>query len=213
MRLVLLGPPGAGKGTQAARLSEKLSIPRISTGDMLRDELNRGTALGRAAEEYMRKGVLAPDDIIIEMVRRRAGQADCGEGFILDGFPRNIRQAEALEELGPVDLVLYLELGEEDVVQRLTDRRVCRECQFVYNLRFSPPKVEGKCDICGGELFQRHDDKEEVVRQRFRTYRERTRPLVEYYEARSILGRIDASGTIEETSQAVQEALQFRGLL
>ncbi|MFQ5838255.1 MAG: adenylate kinase [Thermoplasmata archaeon] len=213
MKLALFGPPGAGKGTQASRLSEVLSIPVVATGDMLRLEVSGETDLGRKARGYMKRGQLVPDDIIIQMVERRLSREDCQKGFILDGFPRNIAQARALEDLVSVDLVIYLEVGEEEVVERFSGRLACRECQSVYNLKFSPPKVEGKCDLCGGELYQREDDREDVVRERFRTYRERTQPLVDYYQSKSILERAEGSGTIEEVSEKIHTVLRSRGLM
>lgn len=213
MKLVVLGPPGAGKGTQAAKLSGELSLPRIATGDMLRLEVSSGTELGKEAEGYMRRGLLVPDEIIIEMVRERVSHDDCKGGFILDGFPRNMAQAKTLEALGPMDLVIYLDAGEEEVVERLVGRRACRECQAVYHLRFSPPKADGRCDLCGGRLHQREDDREGVVRERFRTYRERTQPLVQYYQAKSILEKVEGLGTIEEISRSIRETLESRGLI
>lgn len=208
-----MGPPGAGKGTQAARLAERLGVPRIATGDMLRMEVNSSTDLGKRAERYMRRGVLVPDEIIIEMVKRRVSQEDCQGGFVLDGFPRNIRQAEALEDLGTVDIVLYLEVEEGEVVERLSGRRSCSNCQAVYHVRFSPPMMGGKCDRCGGDLYQREDDREKVVRQRFQTYRESTQPLVDYYETKSVLEKVSGDGTIEQISQNLLKVLQSRGLL
>ncbi len=208
-----MGAPGAGKGTQASILSKEFSVPKIATGDMLRLEADDGTELGKGAEEYMRKGLLVPDGMIIEMVRRRLAREDCGEGFILDGFPRNLKQARALEGMGSVDLVIYLEVGEEDAIERFADRRACSECQAVYHLRFSPPRSSDKCDLCGGELYQREDDREEVVLRRFRTYREMTKPLVDFYRDRSVLEVVRGSGSIEEVSQAIRDTLHSRGIV
>lgn len=213
MRIVLLGPPGAGKGTQASKLSEEFHIPKVATGDMLRAEVSGGSDLGRRAQEYMRRGELVPDDIIIRMIEARLSEEDCRRGFILDGFPRNIAQARALEGIVTIDLVIHIDVDEEEVVERFTGRLACRQCQAVYHRRFNPPLHEGVCDACGGELYQRVDDREEVVRQRFRTYREATQPLIEFYRSRAILERVDGSGTIEEVAAHIREVLASRGLV
>ncbi|HEY8414917.1 MAG TPA: adenylate kinase, partial [Thermaerobacter sp.] len=186
MRWIFLGPPGAGKGTQAARLAERAGVPQISTGDMLRAAVRAGTPLGLEAKRYMDAGQLVPDDVTIAIVRERLAQDDCRRGFLLDGFPRTVPQAEglaaALEELGVgLDGVLYFDVPDEVVVERLSGRRVCPECQATYHVRFDPPREAGRCDRCGAALVQRHDDREETVRERLAVYRRQTEPLVDYY--------------------------------
>jgi len=206
VNLVLLGPPGAGKGTLAARLVEAFGFVHLSTGDILREEVKKGSELGKLAQGYMERGELVPDEVILGMVRERVdGKSD---GFLFDGFPRTIAQAEGLEEILPVHLAIYLELPEEEVVRRLSARRVCKQCGANYNLITQPPKVPGVCDRCGGELYQRPDDNEEVIRNRFRVYTEQSAPLIDYYERKGILVRVDASLPPEEVFRRVAEALR-----
>ncbi len=213
MNVILLGPPGGGKGTQAKRIVEKYGIPHIATGDILRDAVAKGTELGKKAKEYMDRGELVPDEIVIGIVKERLKQPDCEKGFLLDGFPRTIKQAEALDEMlkelgKKIDAVIYIDVPEEEVVKRIAYRRVCRNCGAVYNLIYSPPKEDNKCDKCGGELYQRDDDREEVVRQRFKVYMENTAPLIEYYERRGILYRVDGTKSIDEVWQQIDGILQ-----
>ncbi len=213
MNIILLGPPGGGKGTQAKRIVEKYGIPHIATGDILRDAVAKGTELGKKAKEYMERGELVPDEIVIGIVKERIKKPDCEKGFLLDGFPRTINQAEALDdmlkELGKkIDAVIYIDVPEDEVVKRISYRRSCRKCGAVYNLIYSPPKEDNKCDKCGGELYQRDDDKEEVVRQRFKVYMENTAPLIEYYEKRGILYRVDGTKSIDDVWQQIDEVLQ-----
>ncbi|MGY4706444.1 adenylate kinase [Candidatus Bipolaricaulota sp. J31] len=206
MNLVLLGPPGAGKGTLAARLVEAFGFVHLSTGDILREEVAKGSELGRLAKGYMERGELVPDEVILGMVRERVdGKTD---GFLFDGFPRTIAQAEGLEEILPVHLVIYLDLPEEEVVRRLSARRVCRKCGANYNLITQPPEAPGVCGRCGGELYQRPDDREEVIRNRFRVYLEQSAPLIGYYEEKGILRRVDASLSPDEVFQRVAEVLR-----
>ncbi|RLE35899.1 adenylate kinase, partial [Candidatus Acetothermia bacterium] len=166
-KIILLGPPGAGKGTQAKRIVAKTGLLHLSTGDILRDEVARGTELGKQAKAYMDRGDLVPDELIIGMIRGRIEDAD---GFILDGFPRTVAQAEALERITPVDVVIDIELERDEVIRRLSSRRVCRNCGRIYNLISNPPKLDGKCDACGGELYQRDDDRPEVIENRYDVY-------------------------------------------
>jgi len=206
VNLVLLGPPGAGKGTLAARLVEEFGLVHLSTGDILREEVARGSKLGKLAEDYMDRGELVPDEVILGMVQERVdGETD---GFLFDGFPRTIAQAEGLERILPVHLVVYLDLPEEEVVRRLSARRVCKQCGANYNLLTQPPGVPGKCDRCGGELYQRPDDREEVIRNRFRVYLEQSAPLVGYYEKKGLLRRVDASLSPDEIFRKVAEVLR-----
>ncbi len=212
MRLILLGPPGAGKGTQAKLLVDRLEIPQVSTGDMLRAAVKDGTPLGREAKAYMDRGALVPDGVIIGLVRERLQQPDCARGYILDGFPRTVAQAEALgstlEALrASLDHVLSLEVPPEDLVLRIAGRRTCRNCGAMYHVRFSPSKVEGRCDACGGPTYQRDDDREETVRRRLQVYTEQTAPLVSFYEARSLLRRVSGTGEIAEIFQRITAAL------
>lgn len=197
MRLVFIGPPGIGKGTYAAAVSQKYGIPHISTGDILRDEVKRGTELGRRVKEYLDKGVLVPDELIIEMVRERLSQGDCRRGFILDGFPRTMRQAEELDRITKIDLVLNFVAPEEVIVDRISGRRICRVCGAIYHVKYMPPKVPGVCDKCGGELYQRDDDKPEVVRRRLEVFKAQFEPIVSYYRGRGLLVEIDASERAE----------------
>jgi adenylate kinase len=210
VRIVLLGPPGAGKGTQAERLAERFAIPHIASGDLFRENLARGTELGTMAKEYMNRGDLVPDDVTVGMIVD--GLRRVPRGFVLDGFPRNVRQAEALErELEssgpPLDAVLGFALDEEVAVKRVAGRRTCRTCQRVYNVEFDPPKVPDLCDVCGGRLFQRDDDDEETVRRRLEVYRESTAPLLKFYSDRGLLREIDADAPEAEVTRRAVAAL------
>ena len=201
MNLIFLGAPGAGKGTQAKKVSEKYGIPQISTGDMLREAVAKGTGLGKKAKEYMDKGELVPDEIVIGIVKERLQQPDCERGFILDGFPRTLAQAKALDEMlkelnKKIDGVINIAVPEEEVVKRIVNRRTCRNCGAVYHLIYNPPKEDNKCDKCGGELYQRDDDKEETVRERFRVYKQNTEPLIDYYRKKGVLYDVDGTKDI-----------------
>jgi adenylate kinase len=212
LRLVIFGPPGAGKGTQAKLLSERLGVPHIATGDMLREAVKAGTRLGGLAKKYMDEGRLVPDEVVIGMVEERLRHPDCSKGFILDGFPRTIEQAEALdrelEKLGlKLDAVLNLEVGDEEVVKRIALRRTCRSCGAVFHLIFNPPRREGVCDRCGGELYQRDDDREEVVRNRLKVYRQQTKPLLEFYRRRGLLRDVNGERSIEDVFKEILAAL------
>jgi len=208
MNLIMLGPPGAGKGTQAKMLVEKFGIPQISTGDMLREAVKQGTELGKKAKEYMDKGVLVPDDIVIGIVKERLSQPDCEKGFILDGFPRTILQAEALDEalteLGKkIEYAINIDVPEDELIKRLSGRRTCRKCGAMYHVIFNPPKEEGKCDKCGGELYQRDDDKEETIKKRLEVYKSQTQPLIDYYQKKGNLVNVSGTGSIQEIFEEV----------
>ncbi len=213
MNLILIGAPGAGKGTQAKKIVEKYGIPHIATGDILREAVAKGTELGKKAKEYMDRGELVPDEVVIGIVKERLKRPDCEKGFLLDGFPRTLKQAEALdemlEELGKkLDAVIYIDVPEEEVVRRIVNRRTCRNCGAVYHLIYAPPKEPNKCDKCGGELYQRDDDKEETVRARFKVYMEQTSPLIEYYKKKKVLYSVDGTKTIDEVFDQIDEILR-----
>lgn len=208
MRLVLLGPPGSGKGTQGARLAEALGVPRISTGDILRRNVAGGTELGKRAKAFMESGKLVPDELVIAMTAERLKEPDARDGFVLDGFPRTIAQAEALSKLTPLDAVVNLFLEPEELVKRSAGRRVCPKCESVYHLVSNPPKKDGICDKCGTPLVIRPDDREEVVRTRIETYERQTAPLVHYYRERGLLREVYASGVIGEIGERIQETLR-----
>jgi adenylate kinase len=194
-RIVLFGPPGAGKGTQAKLLAERTGLVHLSTGDILRDEVAHRTELGRRAKGYMDRGELVPDGLVIDMTREWIGRSD---GFILDGFPRTVAQAEALVAITPLDLVVNIALAREEVIRRLSARRVCRRCGKIHNLLFDPPKVDSRCNACGGELFQRDDDRAEVIENRYDVYMEATVPLVAFYRTRKLLREVDGSRPQED---------------
>ena len=210
MKLILLGAPGAGKGTQAEILSAKLGIPTISTGNILRAAVKEGTPIGLEAKRYMDAGQLVPDSVIIGIVAQRLEQPDCAHGFILDGVPRTIGQAEALDAAGVTfDHVLSIEISDEEIEERMEGRRVCQSCGAPYHVKAKPPKREGVCDSCGGALIQRDDDKPETVRHRLEVYHQETEPLKDYYQAKGILVPVDNQDTIEGTTQVIMEALQI----
>ncbi len=212
--LVFLGPPGAGKGTYAKALVEILKIPHISTGDMFREAARSGTELGRKIKEIMERGDLVPDELVNEMVKERLSRDDCKDGFILDGYPRTVAQAEALDsilrDLGTkLTYAIFFEVPEEVVVQRLTNRRICPKCGRIYNLLTMPPKEDELCDVCKVKLVQRDDDKEEVVRRRYKVYMENTVPVVEYYQKKDKLRKIDGTIGVENV---VEEILNLLGV-
>lgn len=212
MRLILLGPPGAGKGTQAKRLTERLGVPQISTGDMLRRHVAEGTALGRDAKAYMDRGALVPDAVLVGMIRERFQAPECARGCVLDGFPRTTAQAEALAEMlravgSRLDGVVSLEVSEGLLVRRLAGRWTCRACQAMYHETDNPPRAAGRCDGCGGELSQRDDDRTETIQRRVRVYREQTEPLIGYYGRAGLLRRVDGEGTPDEVFGRIVRAL------
>ena len=207
MKLILLGAPGAGKGTQAEVLCKELAIPTISTGNILRAAIKDGTPTGMKAKSFIDAGQLVPDEVIIGIVNERLAQADCAGGYILDGVPRTIAQAEALEKAGiTFDAVVSIEISEDEILRRMSGRRVCEACGSSYNVVAVPPRVEGICDNCGGKLIQRKDDTPETVRERLKVYHAETEPLTDFYAARGLLRSV-ASGTKEETTRAILEAL------
>jgi adenylate kinase len=216
MRLVLVGPPGAGKGTQAEFVAAHLAVPKISTGDIFRASVAAGTPLGVEARRYMDSGQLVPDQVTIDMVRDRLAEADAADGFLLDGFPRTVPQAVALDKLLAdlgvgLDLVLELVVDDDEVIRRLSGRRTCRGCGKIWHIIFDPPSREGFCDRCGGELYQRDDDKSETVTERLRVYARDTAPLVDYYGAQGRLVGIDATGPVEDVTVRAIDALRSYG--
>ena len=207
MKLIILGPPGAGKGTQAQLLEERLNIPQISTGDLLRKAVEDRTELGRTAKGFMDSGKLVPDNLIIELIKQRIKEADCKKGYILDGFPRTLSQAKTLESLDNINIVLNIVIGEIVLIERLTSRRTCSRCNAIYNLVGKPPKVEGICDICGGKLYQRDDDNEETVKKRLETYKKQTEPLINFYENLGLLKNVLSGKNIQETFKRICELI------
>jgi adenylate kinase len=213
VRIVLVGPPGAGKGTQAQFIASHLAIPRISTGDIFRYNVTNSTELGRMAREFMDRGDLVPDEVTVAMVRARLGEDDAREGFLLDGFPRNVPQAETLKKMlaewdTKLNVVLELVVDEDEVVRRLSWRRTCRRCERVWHILYDPPVRAGICDDCGGELFQRDDDSEDTIRHRLEVYAEQTAPLVSFYADEGTLVGIDATGPVEEVTSRAYAALR-----
>lgn len=212
MRLIFLGPPGVGKGTQSKKLSDVMGIPKISTGDILRDSVSNKTEMGLKAKAFMDKGQLVPDEVVVGIIRDRLKGEDCKNGFILDGFPRTLAQAEALESMLDamnlkIDHVLDFGLDDRELVRRLSGRRTCSSCKTVYHTEYDPPSVEGVCDQCQGKLVQREDDRAETVQSRLVVYQTHTKPLIEYYEGKNIVSRIDSTGTPEEVFGRVKGRL------
>jgi adenylate kinase len=206
MILVFLGPPGAGKGTQAKLLSQRMEFLHLSTGDLLREAVKNQTPLGKRAKEYMDRGELVPDELIVQLIEETMPK---GGNVILDGFPRTVNQALALEEMlkgkgEKISKVLFFDVPDEVIIDRLSGRRVCSKCGAVYHVKYNPPKVEGMCDLCGGSLVQRDDDKEEVVKKRLEVYRKQTQPLIEFYQDRGIIYRLDAEKGVEELFEEVK---------
>ena len=213
MDIILLGPPGSGKGTQAQKMVERYHIPQISTGDILRGSVKEQAPLGVEAQRYMDQGKLVPDEVVVGIVRERLKESDCKGGFILDGFPRTVPQAEALDStLGEmkrgINHVVSIEVPNEELIKRLTGRRTCRSCGAMYHIIFDPPAKEGVCDKCGGELYQRDDDQEETIRARLQVYEEQTAPLIAYYRGKGLLRAIDGVGAIEEIFQNIVQAIE-----
>ena len=214
MNLILLGPPGAGKGTQAQMIVERYHIPQISTGDILRKAVKEGTPLGKKAKAFMDQGQLVPDEVVIGIIDARLRAPDCNPGFILDGFPRTIAQAEALQPIlnkmgKSIDHVINIEVDTEELVRRLTGRRTCKNCGAMFHILFHPPKVEGICDRCGGTLYQREDDKEETIRIRLNEYQRQTAPLIQYYQLKNCLRSIQGVGGQEEIFERIVRLLDM----
>lgn len=214
MIIVLLGGPGSGKGTQAKKLTEKLGIPQISTGDIFRAALKEATPMGLKAKTYMDKGELVPDDVVIGVVEERLAKPDLAKGYMLDGFPRTLPQAQALDAMlkkqgKAIDHAILVDVPDEELVARLSGRRTCRNsaCGAMFHVMFNPPKQEGVCDVCGGELYQRDDDKEEVIRERLAVYNKQTAPLIEFYEKQGLLRRVKGVGPIDEIFASIEKIL------
>ncbi len=213
MRLVLLGPPGAGKGTQASAIVKKYNIPHISTGDIFRENIKQGTELGKKAKEYIDKGLLVPDDIVVSIVKDRILEEDCKNGFLLDGFPRTLNQGEALDdELSQMNLkldkVININVEKEVLIERTIGRRICKDCGATYHIKFNPPVKEGICDNCGGKLYQRDDDTQETVEKRIEVYQKQTKPLIDYYTKKGLILNVDGTKKISEIFDEIVEALE-----
>ena len=208
MKLILLGAPGAGKGTQAEQICEKLSIPAVSTGNIIRESMKQGTEMGKKAKSFVDAGQLVPDEVVIGIIKERLSEKDCENGFILDGFPRTIPQAEALDKMGiDIDTVLSIEVADEKIVKRMSGRRVCEKCGASYHIEYKKPKVEGVCNLCGGKLVCRKDDAPETVLDRLRVYHEQTEPLKDYYEKTGKLKTVEGQEELSDTTALVFRAL------
>ena len=209
MRIVMLGPPGAGKGTYASRLNVSLGIPHISTGDMVRDEIKAQTELGKKIKQYSDKGELVPDNIIIQLLAERLKKPDCKKGFILDGFPRTINQAEALGKISKIDVVVNINVPDSIIITRLSNRVTCKKCGAIYNLLTLKPKKEGICDSCGGELYQRYDDKPKVIQERLNVYSKNTEPLIKYYKDKRLLKDVQCNDLMTPPEAIVAQILKI----
>ena len=215
MKIVLLGPPGAGKGTQAKSISKKYEIPHISTGDIFRKNISNETALGKEAKKYIDKGLLVPDEVTIDLIKNRLMEDDCKDGFLLDGFPRTKKQAEAFDKLleetnDELNFVLLIDVLEDDILERMTGRRVCSNCGASYHIKFNPPKIEEKCDLCNGDLIQRKDDTKDTVLDRIKVYNEQTQPLIKYYKDKNLLFSVDGALDINEVFNRICSILGER---
>jgi adenylate kinase len=215
VRIVLLGPPGAGKGTQARALGALWNIPQVASGDLLRAAVREKSELGREAARYMDRGQLVPDELVLKLIAERLARPDAKKGFILDGFPRNVSQAETLAKMleqtgSKLDKVVAVMVPDEEIVKRISGRRTCKNCAAMYHVTFEPPKKPGVCDTCGGELYQREDDAEETVRERLKVYSEATRPLLDHYGRLGILAKVDGVGRPDEIEKRILNALQAK---
>ncbi|NPA99644.1 MAG: adenylate kinase [Crenarchaeota archaeon] len=213
MKIILIGPPGAGKGTYAKYFSKKYCIPHISTGDIFRAEIANGTELGKKIKEYVEKGLLVPDEIVIEVVKKRLSQPDTQKGFILDGFPRTIKQAEALDQFAKIDAAVHIYIDMEEAVRRLSNRYVCPKCGRSYNLLFNPPKNDLTCDDCGTKLIRRKDDEPEIIRKRYKIYYETFQPIIDYYKKKNILIEIDNTQGSDKGIPLLERILKEKGIL
>ncbi|OYT28339.1 MAG: adenylate kinase [Thermofilum sp. ex4484_79] len=211
MKLVFIGPPGVGKGTYASAISKIYGVPHISTGDIFREEIKKGTDLGKRIRSFVEKGELVPDEIVIETIRKRLSQDDCKKGFILDGFPRTLEQAKALDEIVVLDLVLEFVAPDDVIIKRISGRRICSKCGAIYHVVFNPPKVSGVCDKCGAPVIQRDDDKPEVVRHRLKIYKKRFAPIIDYYMKKGILVKVDARELADKVVPKIVEVLKKYG--
>jgi adenylate kinase len=212
-RVVFLGAPGAGKGTQARRLAAGWAVPQVATGDMLREAVAEGTPLGREAKRFMDSGALVPDEVVIGLVDERLARPDLASGYVLDGFPRTVAQAEALDALlrrrgQDLDRVIFFDVSRDELLRRLTGRRICGQCGTAFHLVSAPPRVAGRCDQCGGELYQRPDDAEATVVHRLDVYQKQTAPLLEYYRDRGLLVRVEGEGPVERVAESIQKAVR-----
>lgn len=215
MNIILVGPPGAGKGTQAVKIAKELDLPHISTGDIFRQAVSEGTPLGLKAKSFMDQGELVPDEVVIGIVEERLKQEDALRGFILDGFPRTLPQARALDEAlakdnRGIDLAIEINVNEDELVTRLAGRRVCRNCGTPYHVKFNPPKNDSVCDVCGGQVYQRADDEETTIRNRLNVYKDQTEPLIAYYDDRGSLARIDGAKPVDEVTQDMTKAIKAK---
>ena len=209
MKILMFGPPGSGKGTYASRLSEKFGIPHISTGDLVRDEIKNQTEMGKRINDYSSRGLLVPDSVMCQLLQKRITQPDCTEGFILDGFPRTIPQAQELEKISTTDLVINLQVPDAVVIERLGSRLTCRSCGAIYNKRFLKPRVSGRCDKCDGQLYQREDDRPSVIQQRLELYQKQTQPLLEHYERKNQIRNITNNQANVPPEEVVEEIVKI----
>ena len=209
MRIVMLGPPGAGKGTYASRMTVALAVPHVSTGDMVREEIKAQTELGMKIKEYSDKGGLVPDEIVVQLLANRLAKPDCEKGFILDGFPRTIRQAKALDGISKIDVVINLNVPDAIIIARLSNRIVCRKCEAIYNLLTLKPRKDGICDDCGGELYQREDDKPKVIQERLNVYRRKTEPLIKYYRMKGNLRDVHCDDLMTPPEVVVERIMEI----